>query len=80
MAGNEPVDMVDSSQAVNLDSQGVPGENYSAGVEAAAHEKVKELLCEIREGRKPVDNPPPTESNTVLDQLNYKDLPNLQCA
>ena len=51
MAGNEPMDMVDSSQAINLDSQGIPGENYSARVEAAAHEKVKELLCEIREGR-----------------------------
>lgn len=47
---------------------------------AEAREKVEELLCELREGRKPVDNSPPNESDIVLDQLNYKDLPNLRRA
>jgi hypothetical protein len=47
---------------------------------AEACEKVEELLCELREGRKPVHNSLPTESDTILDQLNYKDLPNLRRA
>jgi len=45
-----------------------------------AHERVKELLQELREGRKPGDNTPPTESDIVLDQLNYKDFPKLRRA
>jgi hypothetical protein len=46
----------------------------------SAHERVEELLLELREGRKPVDNTLPTESDTVLDQLNYKDFPKLRKA
>ena len=45
-----------------------------------AREKVKELLQELREGRKPMDDTPPTRSDILLDQLNYKDLPKLRRA
>ena len=65
------------SQAVNIDSQGIPG---GKPIVADAREKVDELLRELRDGRKPVDNSPPTESDTVLNQINYKDLLNLRCA
>jgi hypothetical protein len=44
------------------------------------HQRVKDLLRELREGRKPRDNTLPTESDVVLDQLNYKDLPKLRRA
>ena len=66
-------DLVDGSQAVNIDSQGVPGGKPMA----KDHKKVEGLLHELREGRKPVNNSPSTKSDTVLDQINYKDLPNL---
>jgi hypothetical protein len=48
-------DLVNSSQAVNINSQGVPGRKPMA----EAHKKVEGLLCELRKGRKPVDNFPP---------------------
>jgi len=64
---------LEDSQAVNVD--------YNTSMEkdatAKAHKKVEELLRELREGRKPVDNSLPNESDIVLNRLNYKDLPNL---
>ena len=45
-----------------------------------AHEKVKELLHELQEGWKPCNNTFSTESDIILDQLNYKDLPKLRQA
>jgi hypothetical protein len=45
-----------------------------------ASRRVKELLQELREGRKPKDNSPPTASDTALDQLHYKDFPALRRA
>jgi hypothetical protein len=44
------------------------------------HKIVEHLLQELREGRKPGDDTPPTESDVILDQLNYKDLPKLRRA
>ena len=73
---NNPI--LEDSQAVNIDSN-TPMEKDAT---AKAHEKVEELLCELREERKQVDNSLPNESNIVLDHLDYKDLPktrNLMC-
>lgn len=71
---NNPI--LEDCQAVNIDSN-TPMEKDAM---AKAHKKVEELLCELREGRKQVDNSLPNESNIVLDHLDYKDLPNLQFA
>lgn len=67
---------MEDSQAVNIDSN-TPTEKDAT---AKAREKVEELLRELREGRKQVDNSLPNESDIVLDHLDYKDLPNLRRA
>jgi hypothetical protein len=46
----------------------------------AAYDLINELLQELKEGRKPGDDTAPTESDIILDQLNYKDLPKLRRA
>jgi hypothetical protein len=56
-------DLVDSSQTVNIDSQGVPGRKPMA----EACEKIEGLLCKLREGQKPVENSSTTKSDTVLN-------------
>lgn len=71
---NNPI--LEDSQAVNIDSN-TPTEKNAM---AKACKKAEELLCELREGRKQVDSSLPNESNIVLDHLDYKDLPNFQCA
>jgi len=56
---NNPI--LEDSQAVNIDSN-TPTEKDAT---AKAREKVEELLRELREGRKQVDNSLPNESDIV---------------
>ena len=49
-------------------------------IQVDARKKVNELLQELKEGRKPQDDTAPTESDIILNQLNYKDLTKLRRA
>ncbi|KAF5310155.1 hypothetical protein D9619_010553 [Psilocybe cf. subviscida] len=47
---------------------------------ADAQKKIAELLEQLRNGQKPTDDTPPTESDQVLDQMNYTNIPKLRRA
>ena len=64
---------------INESEMGAAGQDHTDPANDA-QERVKELLRELQEGWKPQDDTLPTESDIVLDQMNYKNLPNLWCA
>lgn len=54
--------------------------NSKEDPEAEAQKKVEELLCQLREGKRPHDDSPETNVDQYLNGLCYKDFPSLRRA